>query len=373
MYQKDDNEINLFDFIAILWDGKWKVIALVIISILGVIVFQSTQPNKFDATTKIRPITSAEADKYVLFNNIGFFVVSSDLLFNEYIEQLDQRIVFEDAIREVELLDIKKYQNKEEYEKDIVTLASEIEIFNPRRSNDEMLTEMKSFPTIFFKYYDIEKWKLVLSIAHNTATQSVKKIIKDRFRSMVNTEKQMRKYEIEDLELKIANITNDYYFITAKRLAFLEEQSAIARSLGIATNTVGSQTISTQSGLMTNISLEEPFYLRGYLAIEAETKLIKSRVDKKLFIDELLQLENGLRMLNQDQTLVRAEKLFASTPIESANQSFSASRVSPESSVVVEQNIISILLLTGVIAGMIGVIYVFISNGLRMYNKKQHK
>ena len=372
MNQTNNDEIDLFDLLNTIWDGKWKVIAFVIISILGVIVFQFTQPKTFKVITEIKSITSAEAIKYVESNNLGIIEVTPDLLLNMYTELLDERVLFEDAIREVELLDIKKYEDKEQYEKAIISLAAQIKIFNPKTIDKEKQSSAYEFLTIEFQTENIEKWKMILSIVDSTATQSVKKNLKLRFRSIINSLKLINDYKIEDFETKIANLMNDYDVVTANRLAFLKEQSAIAHELDISMNTIESQTYDTQNGVLTSIVIEPPYYMRGYKAIDEEIKLMLSREDKKLFIAGLLELENELRELKQDQTLYRAENIMALTPIESANQSFSAARVSEESSRIVNQNMsnILILLLTAVTAGIIGALYVIIFNGLLIYNKK---
>jgi len=383
MNQINDNEIDLFDLFITIWDGKWKIIAFVIISILGVIVFQFTQTKPYKIITNIKPITSAEAEKYLEINEIGkaltnleifnkdLFKITPDLLLDMYSEILDERVLFEDAFREVELLDIKKYEDKEQYEKAIISLASKIKIFNPGTIDNKRQSSMFEYITIEFITDNSEKWKMALSIADNNATQLVKKNLKLRFRSFINTKKKVMDYKTEDIETKIANLMNDYDTITASKLAYLKEQSSIAHKLGVAMNAVDSQTYDTQRGFLTNIAIEKPYYLRGYKSIDEEIKLMLSRVDKKLFIDGLIGLENELRSLNQDQTLYRAENTFASTPIGSANQRFFASRISIESSTIsANHNNITNLFLTVVIAGMIGVMYVLISNSLRKRNKK---
>ena len=127
MNQINDNEIDLFDLFITIWDGKWKIIAFVIISILGVIVFQFTQTKPYKIITNIKPITSAEAEKYLEINEIGkaltnleifnkdLFKITPDLLLDMYSEILDERVLFEDAFREVELLDISVHAANEHH------------------------------------------------------------------------------------------------------------------------------------------------------------------------------------------------------------------------------------------------------------------
>jgi LPS O-antigen subunit length determinant protein (WzzB/FepE family) len=53
-----DDEIDLMRIVETLWDGKWKIIGIVIVSLLGTFGYQFNQLQPtFDATTDIRPIT----------------------------------------------------------------------------------------------------------------------------------------------------------------------------------------------------------------------------------------------------------------------------------------------------------------------------
>jgi len=82
-----DDEIDLMQIVLTLWDGKWKIIGIVIVSLLGTFGYQFTQPQPtFDATTDIKPITSVEAERYRASNAFGFFEVSPSILLNLYIE-----------------------------------------------------------------------------------------------------------------------------------------------------------------------------------------------------------------------------------------------------------------------------------------------
>ena len=64
-----DNEIDLFNILETIWDGKWKILFITFGSLLTVFGFFIGKPNtSFTAKTEIKPITSFEADKYRLFN-----------------------------------------------------------------------------------------------------------------------------------------------------------------------------------------------------------------------------------------------------------------------------------------------------------------
>ena len=67
--QTYDNEIDLLSLIQTIWDGKWKIVSIIAVSLLLVFGFNIVKPNKtFTAMTEIKPITSFEFDRYSLFN-----------------------------------------------------------------------------------------------------------------------------------------------------------------------------------------------------------------------------------------------------------------------------------------------------------------
>lgn len=425
-----DDEIDLVELAQTVWDGRWKIVALVALSVLSVLGYQTIQPQpNFEASTEIKPITSVEAERYRQSNALGFFEVSPNTLLNLYIEQLDERTLFEEAIRKYQLLDVEKFEDKQAYEEAVISLASSIEILPPINVDGAEKGDVRRFWTISFEYNDDAKWKSVLSFVDSNANQSVKSILQQRFQTTLSVAKQKQIFELEDIQTQMANAKRDfdkemsefelkqgfqledvqtqidnaladYERKTSDRLAFLREQASIARKLGVAKNTIEAQMFSAQNGVVANVKTDTPFYLRGYEAIEKEVELIESRKDTKAFIgglleleqkkrsleqdrtlqrveknkaylDSLIELEKKQRLIEQNKTLARAESLFTATPIMSAND-FSAVSVTIEAtSFEAKSKKMLMLALAVVIGGMIGVFYVLISSAVR--NRKQQQ
>ena len=114
--------------------------------------------------------------------------------------------------------------------------------------------------------------------------------------------------------IQINNVISDYDREINERLAYLTEQSKIARTLKIAKNTIEAQIVGDQR-LISNINIESPFYLRGYEAIEKEIEILKERVDKKVFTRGLFKLEKEKRKIKQDKTKERISLELESTPL----------------------------------------------------------
>ena len=134
---KDEEEINLIELILKIWEGKWKILTIIIISIIFMIIniYLSTQnKNYFTASTDVQPISTFQENDYIAFNNLvsyvtqnqdldaiessiieknlnyfsefEFYKLSKSNLFKVYIELLNNKKIFEDGIREYNLLNV---------------------------------------------------------------------------------------------------------------------------------------------------------------------------------------------------------------------------------------------------------------------------
>ena len=350
----DDNEINLVELMYTLWEGKWKIAVAVIISLIAVISYQSTKTKNFTAITEIKPIDSIELNKFIEFNNlVSVTVKSSNIntntgnfdnseriniagminkitslrLYNLYLDVLNEKSLFEDAIRKFNLLEVSQYNNEKEYSEAIIRLASSVKILSPSVNNNAKKVNLeKSYHTINFTYHDAKKWTSIMTYVNENTNIEVKKILANEYYNSLLFLKNLKKYKLEDISIKINNLLIDYEREISDRLAYLSEQSAIAKKLRIAKNTIEVQTFGNQNALLSNVKTDSPFYSRGYEAIDKEIELILSRKDKKAFIKGLFELEKKKREIEQDQTIERLE-LILQTNLLSDNQEFDAASI----------------------------------------------
>ena len=344
-----DDEIDILSLFQTIWEGKWKILSIMAVSLLSVFGFNTVLPNTtFIAQTDIKPITSFEFDKYRLFNaslkrfdsenvEVKIFNISKESLLELYIEQLEEGTLLEAGINKFELLNKDNFESDNDYREAIQKFASEIEVLRPINVDGQAKGEIRLNHVLSAEYNDEDKWKKLIRFVDSESNKRVKEIITNRFKSIVSVEEQIKTFAIRDIDIaienakkdfdkkmeqfeleqqfkledvttQIDNATKDYDRITKDRLAFLSEQAAIARKLGVKKNTIESQMFDTQNTVVTNVKTDTPFYLRGYEAIEEEINLIKGRKDKISFVKDLFKLEQEKRKLEQDRTLQRAEK-----------------------------------------------------------------
>ena len=361
-----DKENDLLSLIETVWDGKWKIALMIIVSLLSVIGFNIINPKtNFTASTVIRPVTSFEFDKYNLFNATGVFGVTRQTLLNLYIEKIEEGSLLETGIDKLNLFNKDDYVNENDYKDAVEKFASEIEVLKPIKERNKT----REYHVLRAEYSDQEKWRQLLTYINIEANKSVKKNIINRFGTIVSIQNQKRDFAIKDIETKIKNVKKDYDKNTKNRLAFLTEQAAIAKKLDIAKNTIASQRFNTQNTFVTNVKTDAPFYLRGYLAIEEEINQIKIRKDKNAFTTGLFKLEQQKRTLKQDKTIQRAIDLFDKTPLN--QNDFKATLVKVATTDFEINNMKNLYYVMAIMmGGMIGVIYVLTTNAFR--NRKNN-
>ena len=427
------DEIDFIEVIETLWEGKWKLIGAIMASISGVfaILFISSPPT-FTAVTNFTKVPTFEAEYYRRFNAIGFIEITPTLLLDLYVEQFEQGGIFEQAIQNAELLDIKNFESDEAYDEAITSLVSSIQLIPPQHTStnaDAIYRErINNKWQIVFEHVDEAAWKAVLTDADRRANEAVRSVLEQRFETafQVATQQQnfaledinkrimnaqsefdrdMKEFEanlgfdLEDVTNQIQNILSDYDKKLMSRLAFLDEQAKIARTIGVAKNTIEAQTFNVQSGFVANVNADTPFYLRGYEAIEKEIELIKARGQTHAFVDGLLELEQKKRALEQDRTLHRAEtkklflaslkdldeqkrnieqdpklqrarQLFQSTPIFTSH-GFKAAHIRIDTTHFTYARSWSFVLVLAALSGaMVGVIYVLLSSAFA--KRKRH-
>ncbi len=374
-----DDEIDLLSLLETIWDGKWTIVSIMVVSLLSVFSFNIVKPNTtFTARTEIKPITSFLFDKYRLFNSslkiiekedkdkdkdkdFNIFAITEKSLLKLYIEKIEEGTLLEKAIYKFNLVNKDNFNSDDEYREAVEKFASEIKVSKPSSKNTR---EKSLYHTFTAEYDNKEKWKTFLYFVNDEANKSVKNSIINRFETIIAVEQQKDNFAIKDLEIEINNLKRDYDIIINKKLAFLSEQAAIARKLNIAENTIFSQQFNSQNTILTNVKTDTPFYLRGYKSIEEEIQQIKNRKDKTLFIGDLQKLTKEKRNIEQDKTLKRAVSLFKKTPLNS--NAFKATIVKVGATKFVKKNKRNLVYAVAlVLGGFIGVFYVITATAFK--------
>ena len=205
--QTNSDEINIIDLLQIIWEGKWKIVVFTFIAAISIFIYQTKESKIFTAKTDIVPITTYEASKFdsLIFNddtdkdNIEFdeynvpltlstFKVSREDLLIYYVEILNEKSLFKEALDKFKYLNISNYSNEQDYDEALNLLTSSIKIIiepQAKRKKDIEFTV-----SINFSHDDEEKWKNLLKYVDKLASEAVKQNIKNQYKRLLLLEKK---------------------------------------------------------------------------------------------------------------------------------------------------------------------------------------
>ena len=328
------DEIDMIALIKTIFQNKGIIIITVIISILLAIYIANKKPNPtFTAVTEIKELYEKNTE-FDLFNSLNIYKIDSQKFHKVFIENLQKKTIIEKAIKKFNYVDEANFKNKKLYEEEVskvvnsITLISADELYRKKKginktsnfwliskttSNKkkwlEILRYLKSqnnMNTIDRVRSEVDSILWVLWNKNDFRKQDINQQLKNEsadFDQRIKISENQKKFEIEDINTKIENSVTDYEYQIKVKVAHLKEQAKIARKIGLAksTNIINGQTIINTGGMAEKSS----DYLRGYEAIEEEIKIINSRIDKEIFINNY-ELKRKKRRIEQSKSLERS-------------------------------------------------------------------
>ena len=367
---KDNSELDLVNIINILLLKKIKIIFIVGICTIITLSYLSSRPKiNFSASTIIDPIDINLENKYEMFNTYGFFKIDSNILLNLYLNELNKGNIIIKTILKTKLYNKDDFENEKKFLNAVNRLAYSIIISPYRTVIDKTLKKdlKEGSWAIKGNYNDKIKWLEFIKILDKDITDKVNQDINRIYQDKLSLEKKIKKFKLEDIESKIKNLNFIYKKKIKDRLAFLQEQLELAKKLEIKKNTLETQSYDSQNSIITNIKTDNPFYLRGYEAIQKEIELIKSRKNNNLYIGkELNDLLKEQIQINEDKKIERAKDALLVSPINT--KMFKATNVIPNATKF-KYNVTKSLILSVAIMIFIifAIFYVLIENSI---NKK---
>lgn len=242
---KNYDEINLIELSKIIWNDKIKILLITIILFLLGLGYSYQKPNIYLVSLKI-------------IKNNNFSLLNVDYL-NELLKNKNYKINVTDQflfdIFSNELEDHKEFllnlKNKDKIEEDISILSSDLIKENFLKYRDLLkITKNKSHLILSFEWDNIDEAKDILRDTINLTLFNSKRLLHKKLDFII---------ENEDKRIHTKNLRD---------LTYLEKQKLIAKELNI---------VEIPHGYSGN-----PFYLRGYVAIDKEIDLINDMTDIEL-------------------------------------------------------------------------------------------
>lgn len=366
----DDDEINLAELAHTLWDGKWLIAAITAVCVVFAGAFALLAPKSYSGSLELRPLLQSQSQRYNELNQLKFFDIKPSTLVELLAEDLSERATLTQAIQAHSSFQQRQSETAEDFSNRLLASSYRYKISPPTTTGEGRNRDARPHWKIDFTVQEASPdiIRAILSGALAASTDRVRRAQTSLFSQSIEMLSRQHSFSTEDLTLSASNLKEDYEKRIRNRLAFLGEQAQIARTLGIAKNTIEAQFFQSGSSVVANVTTDNPFYLRGFEAIEKEISLLKTRRGVEAFIAELIEIENKKRAIAQDQSIQRAQMAFNNTPIVVGD--FSAAFydiASIEFKSNIKPPLILALALVG--GGFLAIVVVLIRSGMRKYKK----
>jgi hypothetical protein len=364
-----DDEINFLEVILYIWYKKFKVFLYIGLTIVMTLVHHLYSENSYNTTTEIRPVSDSSEFQYHTYNlfvnelnfnrNIDkYFTVSKN---SSEVKDLYYKKITKSYLLELYLEQfIEEDLNENVFVKELFKndfLKPSIHLYPPK--NNEA-NEIGNYWKIKAEVKDKKNWVKFLKNFELYLNEAVRLQLIQNFQKLVSSEKKLLRFKIEDLEQRISFTLSNHDNKMVSRLAFLNEQALIARELNIQKHSINQNISDEETGPI--------YYMRGYQMIEKEIELIKSRINKKVFVDDLEKLEKiEDNLLLTNKQIGRLENIMNETPITSSNK-FIAAKLNHSSTIFVNTKapLTKKLLFAAFIGIILGLISIFIENKKRI-------
>ena len=222
---KNSDELNLIEIYFFVFKNKWKILLITTIATLLGYAYTLNIVPMYKVETEVRGISVSDEFLYQTYNSYinkkkttifesddneqkisvrnDFEKIDKETLLDLFIDKLyDQESLFRILIKS-EYLNKENYQNSEDYENAIKSLSSSIKL---RLSENNFRGQSNFF--IETKTSDLKKWENLLIFIDKFVNEEIKNDIKVKFQTQLNSERILKKYQIEDLKNEINNLTN---------------------------------------------------------------------------------------------------------------------------------------------------------------------
>ena len=281
----DEDEIDLSRLFKTIWNEKIIIILIILVTTLALYSYNqyNVKQDLFEISLNVKESKQDISEKFSFINKVLY--------------DIDQNKLKEDLAKQVKSINKNSVLNRlmknlQYYQEFIFVLKNNDTVKEKTSQLSEQDLQKKLYQ--YTKALTINKYKdgtYILNLKWHNVEEG-KKILDDTLKLGLTNLQKIIFNEIENkLKLEKKVIINE----DQKKVAFLKEQSKIAKGLDIIEGQV--DVIKTdQNNIIVDYSSGAAHYLRGYKAIEMEINLIENRKYKDLtsITDEIVILKNNL-------------------------------------------------------------------------------
>lgn len=355
-----NDEIDLADLVRSLWDGKWLVIGVTFLTTLLAVAYLMLVPKTYTGSLEIAALPTAQADAYTELNATKFIEIDKEKLLSLFVEDLKLYYSIDKFIFKNQYITQDSDETDSEFSFRLRQTAYNFSFTPPSATNAK---NKKANWQVNIITHDQELARKILQQSLLTTTNNVNAQIEQTIlRSKAQHSRKLNN-ELHSIENERSNAIARYRAQTQARVAYLSEQAQIARLLNIDDGTLSSQNYTAGASVVTAVTADKALYLRGYLAIEKEIQLLKSRASEEPFIPMIVTLDSRKRLLQQDAVIEQMQQVLSNTPIGTSE--FAAATYDLASIQYTSKTKSTLVLaLSIVLGGMLGIFVLLIRNAV---------
>ena len=355
------DEIDLADLIRALWQGKWLVIGVTLATLALGIAYLMIAPKSYTASLNILALPNSQVDVYIELHEAQLIAADKQSLLALFVEDLKTQTQSGNDLG-LSIASVTPTQSRLSFPTQAPgqlteTVADALELAN---QNVNQQLELN-----FLRHSN----KLAVN---NTA--AIEALDLERHQKVANFKADQIK-KIAELENQIHMGRISYESSVRNRIVHLSEQAKIARALNI-----DKASFSSNEALVGSND-----YFKGYLALDQEIRVLKSRASVDDFISDFAKKTEQIRQLRsqnvftmvpdlariefsqaellKNKEVKSAEMMLAKTPI--GTDQFAAAVYNLDTLVYKNNTKTSLILaLSIVLGGMLGIFVLLIRNVL---------
>ena len=366
-----DDEISLIEVFQIFWGGKWKIAAATLIAAAFGVVFSIVMPSSFLMST---PIKSGKQSVFLqniplndLLNRNGFpLSIDKETVFSMFVAEFNDYDEMIDAVSSSEhVQEAIKQLDATDRQRALIEFAKLFELREP--------TNVEKNWTLYVEWHDDLEGERLFDVAIQQTLTNLKNAVEADIDALATIIDIRNARELENLRNQLGLSLQRQLDRDDKRVQYLVEQSAIAKKLGIDTNTLDTSALSQSSTNSISLSVNAndiPYYLRGFKAIDKEISIIQNRSgeQRRLNADGYIETKEKIRFIENDLLSSQLREALAFMAADNPSDWIEFDLMLADRKA--QKRPWLYVALSAILGGMIGVIYVFVLSVVRSQERQ---
>lgn len=369
MLSEHESEIFFFEFLSVLVNESYVVLKSIALAFTFGLLFILVVPASYTAELTIRPLQGSETSKYTDLNRL--LAANRQTAQNVIVIDVDKgaRSVHREE-RDAKLETVSAHNLQGYFVGALLNSGVRVIPPDPEAAAVGVMDWVVKAET-----NNVDEMRSILLASLERASEIARTAVLDQIVLIRDDSERKAIRALEDAVREYNLAIYDYKLHLAQRLSFLEEQVAVARALNIRDMAFKARTGPNSTPLLvrnaaSNADISDagtfPYYLRGYLAIDEEIRVLKSRGSGDIgrYSYKANALRVKIRELETDRSAERIEAALDASPL--VGDDFLAARYDP--SLLSFERSISPSMILGIsifLGTIFGVLFVFFRHGVR--------